>query len=100
MTPPCSPPPEVDKLPGGSDDDRYEDNVPWMKPPGFCSYWCNKDKHFIKDKERYDNQHITMDKTKGEYAEWKRKYDEDLQRTIKNHPIASVFLNLSKNPHE
>ena len=38
-----------------------------------------------------------MNKDNHEYHEWKRKYDEDLQRAIKNHPIASVFLNLTKN---
>jgi len=38
-----------------------------------------------------------MDKDKDEYREWKRKHDEYLQRAIKNHTIASVFLNLTKN---
>ncbi len=46
---------------------------------------------------RYDTQHVTMNKGNHEYHEWKRKHDAEVQRAIKNHPIASVFLNLTKN---
>ena len=64
-------------------------------------------KHFRKEfllsrflehkREVFDYQYVFRHKTTDEYAEWKRKYDEDLQRAIKDHPIASTFLRLSKN---
>jgi len=86
-----------------------------MKPPGCLPYWLSREVRklpghtlvthawslwqgeFAAERARFDSQHAVMDKDKDEYREWKRKHDEDLQRAIKNHPIASVFLDLTKN---
>ena len=71
--------------------------IPWMPPPNFFGYWCARDERSVSAADRFDRQHVVMDKTKDEYNDWKKKHDEEMQRAIKNHPIASTFLNLTKN---
>lgn len=77
-------------------DEEWEDNAKWMSPPNFFKYWCSRNEKFLEAKEDFDTQHIMLNKTKDEYNDWKRKHEENLQRAIKNHPIAAVFLNLNK----
>ena len=62
-----------------------------------CNVECNRFRFLEHKREVFDYQFVFRHKTTDEYAEWKRKYDEDLQRAIKDHPIASTFLRLSKN---
>ena len=66
----------------------------------FWEYWCNRKEKILEQREIFDTQHIYRHKTTDEYHEWKRKHDEDLQRAIKDHPIASTFLKLSKNVND
>ena len=93
---PCEPPPSIEEL--EDSDKAWEDNAKWLAPPNFCRYWCSRERRFLdEEKATYDSQHIKLKKTNDEYREWKRNHEEEMQRAIKNHPIATTFLNLARS---
>ena len=93
-TPPCEAAPGIGDLKAG--DDNWEDNAKWAEPPNFFKYWCSRREKFLLEKEEFDSQHVHLNKNSDEYAGWKRKHEEELQRAIKNHPIAATFLQMGK----
>lgn len=98
MTPPCPSPPIIEPL--CASDLEWDDVTPWLKPPNFCRYWCSRHPKFNVRRQAFNEQHLFRHKTMDEYTEWKRRNDENVQEAIRNHPIASKFLQLSKNVNE